>query len=41
MKIPGTPCRMDFELEGVLEDFAKAVDGFSATFTVTAEQNTR
>jgi len=38
MKIPGTPRRTSFELEGVLDDFVKAVDGFSTTFTVTAEQ---
>lgn len=29
---------MGFELEGVLDDFVEAVDSFSTTFTVTAEQ---
>lgn len=38
MKIPGTLRRMDFEIEGFLDNFKEVIDGFSATFTVTAEQ---
>lgn len=38
MKIPGTPRRMEYKLDGVLDDFKKGIDEFSATFTVTAEQ---
>lgn len=38
MKIPGTPRRMEYKLDGVLDNLKKGMEEFSATFTVTAEQ---
>lgn len=38
MKISGTPHRMEYELDGVLDNLRKGMEDFSTAFTVSVEQ---